>query len=50
MAAILWRLSALGIFLSKDDAPNLSNYMTRLFERESFKASLSDLEIDMQHA
>ena len=37
MAAMLWRLPVLGIFLTKEEAPNLSNYMTRLFERESFK-------------
>ena len=49
MAAILWRLPLMGITIDKEKAPNLQAYMGRLFERESFKASLSDLESDMQH-
>jgi len=49
MAAILWRLPLMGITIDKEKAPHLQAYMGRLFERESFKASLSDLESDMQH-
>ncbi|OUS31689.1 stringent starvation protein A [Gammaproteobacteria bacterium 45_16_T64] len=49
MAAILWRLPVMGVTLDKAKSPNLLAYMERLFERESFKASLSDLESDMQH-
>lgn len=49
MAPILWRLPVMGIELDRAKTPNLLAYMDRLFERESFKASLSDLESDMRH-
>jgi len=49
MAPILWRLPVMGIEMDRAKTPNLMAYMDRLFERESFKASLSDLESDMQH-
>ncbi|PCJ31893.1 MAG: stringent starvation protein A [Moraxellaceae bacterium] len=48
MAAILWRLPTMGIELTKEKSPNLLAYMGRLFERETFKASLSDVESDLQ--
>jgi RNA polymerase-associated protein len=49
LAPILWRLPALGIELpnTKQTKPLLS-YMERLFERESFKESLSESEQEMQ--
>ena len=49
MAAILWRLPIMDIELPKAKCTNLLAYMDRLFERESFKASLSDVEGDMRH-
>ncbi len=49
MAPILWRLPVMGIEMDRAKTPNLMAYMDRLFERESFKAALSDLESDMQH-
>jgi len=49
VAPILWRLPALGIELpqTKQVKP-LLEYMERLFERESFQASLSELEREMR--
>jgi RNA polymerase-associated protein len=49
MAPILWRLPSLGIDLGASKAvEHLNAYMTRLFERESFQASLSELEKEMR--
>jgi RNA polymerase-associated protein len=48
VAAIFWRLPALGIELPKPKAGNLLKYMDRLFEREAFQASLSDAEREMR--
>ena len=50
MAPILWRLPALGIELpnNKQTKPLLT-YMDMLFERESFQASLSELEREMRN-
>ncbi len=50
MAAILWRLGVLGIDIpqSKQTKP-LFAYMDRLFSRDSFKESLSEIEQDMAH-
>jgi len=48
LAPILWRLKRLGVELpeSKQTAP-LIGYMNRLFGRESFQASLSEAEREM---
>ncbi len=45
---ILWRLPKMGIELPESTAKGLINYMTRLFERESFQASLSEAEREMR--
>ncbi|MBK6288662.1 MAG: glutathione S-transferase N-terminal domain-containing protein [Gammaproteobacteria bacterium] len=49
LAAMLWRLPLLGIQLpnSKQTKP-LHDYMSRMFARESFRASLSDAEKDLR--
>lgn len=47
IAPILWRLPALGIELPKQGKPIL-DYAERLFARESFQESLSDLEREMR--
>lgn len=48
LAPILWRLSALGVDIPKTKQTKpLYEYMDRLFERESFKESLSDYEKDL---
>ncbi|CAA0083742.1 Stringent starvation protein A [BD1-7 clade bacterium] len=50
MAAILWRLPAMGIEIPKTKQTKpLYEYMERLFSRESFKESMSEHEQDMAH-
>ena len=48
MAPILWRLPAMGIELSGKAVEPLFQYMERLFDRESFQASLSETEQEMR--
>ncbi|KZN51335.1 stringent starvation protein SspA [Pseudoalteromonas luteoviolacea] len=48
MAPLLWRLPQLGIELSGSGASELKDYMLRLFERESFQASLTDIEREIR--
>lgn len=48
MAPILWRLPALGIELPEKQAKPLLQYMERMFQREGFKASLSETEEDIR--
>lgn len=45
---ILWRLDKMGIDLPEKQAKPIHKYMERLFSREAFKASLSDIEEDMR--
>ena len=48
VAPILWRLPDLGIEIEDRADKNLSKYMQRVFERESFKLSLSEVESEMR--
>ncbi|WP_369601432.1 glutathione S-transferase N-terminal domain-containing protein [Hahella sp. SMD15-11] len=48
VAPILWRLDYLGVKLPEKPTRPLRRYMDRLFKRESFKASLSELEQEMR--
>jgi RNA polymerase-associated protein len=48
VAPLLWRLPVLGISLPEKSTKALHKYMDRLFARESFKASLSEIEQDMR--
>jgi len=48
VAPILWRLPALGIELPEKQCKPLLSYMERIFERESFQASLSEAEREMR--
>ena len=49
LGPILWRLESLGIELPNNrQTQPLHDYMTRLFERESFQESLSELERELQ--
>ncbi len=48
VAPILWRLDSLDIELPEKQCKPLLKYMERIFARESFKASLSDIEADMR--
>ncbi|OZG71999.1 stringent starvation protein A [Hahella sp. CCB-MM4] len=47
VAPVLWRLKVMGIELPEKQVKPLLKYMERLFSRESFKASLSELEQEM---
>ncbi|MED5523596.1 stringent starvation protein SspA [Gallaecimonas pentaromativorans] len=49
LAPLLWRLNHLGIELSGRGAKEIRTYMARIFERESFQASLSDAEREYSH-
>ncbi|EHJ0848749.1 stringent starvation protein A [Salmonella enterica] len=48
LAPLLWRLPQLGIEFSGAGAKELKGYMTRVFERDSFLASLTDAEREMR--
>lgn len=48
IAPLLWRLPVMGIELPEAQCKPLIAYMDRLFERESFQASLSDAEREMR--
>lgn len=49
LAPILWRLDSLGIELPNNrQTKPLHDYMARLFERESFQESLSEVERELQ--
>ena len=49
LAPILWRLNQLGVSLSKTrQVQPLLEYMDRVFNRESFRASLTDSEKDFR--
>ncbi|WP_088330002.1 stringent starvation protein SspA [Lacimicrobium sp. SS2-24] len=49
LAPLLWRLPALGIELTGNGAKDVKNYMNRIFERPSFKASLTDQEREIHN-
>ena len=48
VAPILWRLTVLGIELPPKHGKPISEYMDRIFSRDSFQASLSEAELDMR--
>ncbi len=48
LAPLLWRLEMLGIELTGKGAAPVKAYMERIFERKSFKASLTTLEYEMR--
>jgi len=48
LAPLLWRLEVLGVDLGGKSADPVRGYMERLFERESFKASLTTHEYEMR--
>lgn len=48
LAPLLWRMPILGVDLSGPGTKELKGYMTRLFERDSFMASLTEAERDMR--
>jgi len=48
LGPLLWRLPALGIQLDTGIAKDIKAYMARVFERDSFKASLTEAEREMR--
>ena len=48
VAPILWRLPVLGIELPSKQGKPILDYMNRIFDRDSFQASLSEAELDMR--
>jgi len=48
LAPLLWRLPTLGVEFSGPGAKELKGYMTRVFERDSFLASLTEPEREMR--
>jgi RNA polymerase-associated protein len=48
MGPLLWRLPLYGIELFGAGSKELKSYMVRLFERESFQASLTEVERDIR--
>ncbi|PKH25807.1 stringent starvation protein A [Enterobacterales bacterium CwR94] len=48
LAPLLWRLPQLGIELNGAGSKELKAYMTRVFERDSFLASLTEAEREMR--
>lgn len=49
LAPLLWRLPALQIELNGNGSREVKNYMNRVFERASFKASLTDQEREIHN-
>lgn len=49
LAPLLWRLPALDIELNGAGSKEVHNYMNRIFERNSFKASLTDQEREIHN-
>ncbi len=49
LAPLLWRLPVLGIELP-ESAQAIANYMDKVFNRESFKASLTEIEKELRVA
>lgn len=50
LVPLLWRLPAYGIDLTPKRAPNLAKYMDRMFRRDSFQRSLTEVERAMREA
>jgi len=48
LAPLLWRLPEFGIELTGQGSKELKDYMMRLFERESFQASLTEAEREIR--
>ncbi|WP_272692168.1 glutathione binding-like protein, partial [Providencia sp. PROV064] len=48
LAPLLWRLPVLGIELKPSSSKHLQMYMQRVFERDAFLASLTELEREMR--
>lgn len=49
LAPLLWRLPSLNIELAGNGSREIKNYMNRVFERDAFKASLTDQEREIHN-
>lgn len=49
LAPLLWRLPSFNIELAGNGSREIRNYMNRVFERDSFKASLTDQEREIHN-
>lgn len=47
MAPLLWRLPAWGVTFTPQDDKIIKKYSKRLFERDAFRASLTETEVEM---
>ena len=48
VAPILWRLKAMGIKLPERPTRAMRQYMRRIAERDSFRRSLTETEVEMR--
>ena len=48
LAPLLWRLPVMGIELEGEGSKELKSYMLKVFERESFQASLTESERELR--
>lgn len=49
LAPLLWRLPVFGVELEGNGSKELKTYMLKLFERESFQASLTEAERELRY-
>lgn len=50
LAPLLWRLPVMGIELNGNGSKELKSYMLKVFERESFQASLTEAERELRYS
>ena len=50
IAPVLWRLPLWGITLSPAETKTLNKYTSRVFQRDSFQASLTEAEHELRKA
>lgn len=50
MAPVLWRLPVWGVQLTPAETKLLNKYTNRVFQRDSFQASLTEAELEMKRA
>ena len=48
IAPVLWRLKVLDIKLPERQTRSIQKYMQQIFERPSFRESLTELELEMR--
>ena len=48
MAPLLWRLPELKIELGNENVAGIKSYMVKVFERDAFQSSLTDIEREIR--